>query len=88
LTHDWVDENGDVVEWIRPDAGALCVVRLKDGVDLQAFRRAAAELGVRVADGEWFGDEKRVFRLGFGFLPAAELKAALDALREAVHAAH
>jgi DNA-binding transcriptional MocR family regulator len=45
-------------------------------------------LGVRLADGEWFGDEERVFRLGFGFLPAADLKAALDALHEAVHAAH
>ncbi|MFC6161339.1 pyridoxal phosphate-dependent aminotransferase [Kribbella jiaozuonensis] len=88
ITQEWVKENSDVVEWVRPDAGALCVVRLKPGVDLERFRPAAAERGVRLADGDWFGDEERVFRLGFGYLAAGELKAALDALREAVHAAH
>jgi aspartate/methionine/tyrosine aminotransferase len=88
ITEDWVRANGDVVEWIRPDAGALCVIRLKPSVDVEQFRRTAAEVGVRLADGDWFGDEPRVFRLGFGFLPAADLKAALDALRQAVHAAH
>ncbi|WP_371406683.1 pyridoxal phosphate-dependent aminotransferase [Kribbella sp. NBC_00662] len=88
ITEEWVRENSDVVEWVRPAAGALCVVRLKPGVDLERFRVAAAELGVRLADGEWFGDEGRVFRLGFGYPAAGELKEALDALREAVHAAH
>jgi DNA-binding transcriptional MocR family regulator len=88
ITEDWVRENSDVVEWVRPDAGALCVVRLNAGVDLERFRKAAAELGVRLSDGDWFGDEPRVFRLGFGYPSAGELKAALDALREAVRAAH
>ena len=41
----------------------------------------------RLADGDWFGDEPRVFRLGFGFPPLADLKVALDALRKAVRAA-
>jgi aspartate/methionine/tyrosine aminotransferase len=88
LTRDWVSENSSFVEWVRPDAGALCVVRLKEDVELGRFREESRKVGVRLADGEWFGDEERVFRLGFGFLPAAELKAALDALRDAVHAAH
>jgi DNA-binding transcriptional MocR family regulator len=88
ITQDWVNANSELVEWVRPDAGALCVIRLKDSVDLERFRHAAAERGVRLAEGDWFGDESRVFRLGFGFLPAGELKAALDALGEAVHAAH
>jgi len=88
ITEEWVRANGDAVEWIRPDAGALCVVRLKPHLDLERFRRAAADLGVRLADGDWFGDEPRVFRLGFGFPPPVELKAALDALRQAVDAAH
>jgi aspartate/methionine/tyrosine aminotransferase len=89
-TEDWVRANSELVEWIRPDAGALCSVRLKPTVSVERFRRAAAELSVRVADGDWFGDEPRVFRLGFGFPPPVELKAALDALatalRQAVHA--
>jgi DNA-binding transcriptional MocR family regulator len=88
ITEDWVRANSDVVEWVRPDAGALCVIRLRDHLELDRFRTAAADLGVRLADGDWFGDEPRVFRLGFGFLPAGDLKAALDALRQAVHAAH
>ncbi|MEU4603232.1 pyridoxal phosphate-dependent aminotransferase [Kribbella sp. NPDC023972] len=90
-TEEWVRANDTLVEWIRPDAGALCCVRLKPAVAVDRFRQAAAELSVRVADGDWFGDEPRVFRLGFGFLPPVELKAALDALatalRQAVHAA-
>ncbi|MEU4193089.1 pyridoxal phosphate-dependent aminotransferase [Kribbella sp. NPDC026611] len=88
LTQDWVSENSSLVEWVRPDAGALCVIRLKAPVELERFRREAAAVGVRLADGDWFGDEARVFRLGFGFLPTADLKAALDALRKAVDAAH
>jgi aspartate/methionine/tyrosine aminotransferase len=90
-TEEWVRANADLVEWIRPDAGALCSVRLKPAVSLDRFKQAAAELSVRVADGDWFGDEPRAFRLGFGFPPPVELKAALEALtaalRQAVHAA-
>ncbi|MEV5961792.1 pyridoxal phosphate-dependent aminotransferase [Kribbella sp. NPDC051952] len=88
ITEEWVRANSDVIEWVRPDAGALCTVRFKQPVDLDRFQRAAAELGVRLADGDWFGDEPGVFRLGFGFPPPGELKVALDALREAVDAAH
>jgi aspartate/methionine/tyrosine aminotransferase len=88
ITEEWVRANGDVVEWIRPDAGALCTIRLKPHVDVDRFRDATSELGVRLADGDWFGDEPRVFRLGFGFPPPGELKAALDAVRKAVDAAH
>jgi aspartate/methionine/tyrosine aminotransferase len=91
MTEDWVRANSDVVEWVRPDAGALCCIRLRPAVSLERFKRATAELSVRLADGDWFGDEARVFRLGFGFLPPVELKAALEALatalRQAVDAA-
>jgi DNA-binding transcriptional MocR family regulator len=90
-TDDWVRENRDLVEWIRPDAGALCCVRLKpevfDDAAVGRFSDAAAEEGVRVAGGTWFGDEARVFRLGFGYLPAAELKPALAALTTALRRA-
>jgi DNA-binding transcriptional MocR family regulator len=41
-----------------------------------------------LADGDWFRDEPRVFRLGFGFPPLDELRVALDALAIAVRAAH
>ena len=84
VTADWVAMNGGHVEWVRPDAGAICCVRLKpavfDDAAVVRFYQAAARAGVRVANGAWFGDEARVFRLGFGFLNAVDLRAALGIL--------
>ena len=87
-TADWVRENEAFVEWVRPDAGALCCVRLKpsafDDGAVDRFYEGLAREGVRVANGGWFGDEARVFRLGFGLLPLSELEAALTRLSAAV----
>ena len=83
-TADWVAEHDAFIEWVRPDAGSICCVRLRPSAfadsDVEPFYRALGDEGVRVANGAWFGDEARVFRLGFGFPPAVQLKAALDAL--------
>jgi aspartate/methionine/tyrosine aminotransferase len=88
MTETWVRKNDAFVEWVRPDAGALCCVRLKPSVfDAGAVDRFYARLareGVRVANGGWFGDEARVFRLGFGLLPAADLEVALERLSAAL----
>jgi len=88
LTAAWVRENDAFVEWVRPDAGALCCVRLKPSVfdngAVDRFYEGLAQEGVRVARGVWFGDEARVFRLGFGLLSKAELEAALTRLSTAV----
>ena len=84
LTAHWVRENDAFVEWVRPDAGALCCVRLKSAVfdngAVERFYEGLAREGVRVANGSWFGDEARVFRLGFGLLSRADLEAALTRL--------
>jgi DNA-binding transcriptional MocR family regulator len=88
VTADWVRENEAFVEWVRPDAGALCCVRLKPSVfDNGAVDRFYANLarqGIRVANGTWFGDEARVFRLGFGLLSLADLTTALARLSATV----
>src|SRR5207253_1250427 len=87
-TAAWVERNASLVEWIRPDAGALCCVRLRrdafDDAGVARFHAALTRLGARVGDGSWFGEERRVFRLGFGFLPVADLQAALDVLTTAL----
>ena len=87
-TAAWVRANADYVEWVRPDAGALCCVRLKytafDDVGVDRFYEAAAARSARVAKGSWFGEEARVFRLGFGLLSMAELGNALGALTDAL----
>lgn len=72
------------VEIVRPDGGALCCLRVPDGTDVDAFHRRLAERDVRVAPGPWFGDDERVFRLGFGHLPPADLTTALDRLGDAL----
>jgi DNA-binding transcriptional MocR family regulator len=90
MTADWVRENSGFVDWVRPDAGAFCCVRLKpriyDDAAVGRFYAVLTDKGVRVANGAWFGDEQRVFRLGFGLLAMSELQVALrlvaDTLRQ------
>lgn len=83
-TADWVAAQSGLVDWVRPDAGALCCVRLKpavfDDAAVTRFYDGLAGQKVRVAPGTWFGDDQRVFRLGFGFMPMADLEAGLAAL--------
>jgi len=87
-TASWVRQNSRYVEWIRPDAGAICCVRLKaaafDDAAVQRFYAELALIGARVASGTWFGDEARVFRLGFGLLATPDLEAALGAVTSAL----
>src|SRR5262249_4391440 len=89
MTADWARENDAFVEWVRPDAGALCCLRLKPAVfddgTVDSFYETLAREGIRVANGRWFGDEARVFRLGFGLPPAAELEAAVTRLAAVLH---
>ena len=90
-TAAWVQENSAFVDWVRPDAGAICCVRLKpsvfDAAAVARFQEAQASAGVRTAMGSWFGEEDRVFRLGFGLLSMPELDAALAALATALRRA-
>ena len=83
-TERFVNENQDLVQWVRPDAGAICCVRLRPELftdeGVADFYQRLKSAGVRVASGTWFGDEARAFRLGFGHLPMDEFDAALDAL--------
>jgi len=87
----WVARNAALVEWVKPDAGALCCVRLRpeqfDQAAVARFHAALAALDSRVGDGTWFGEEPRVFRLGFGLLPIPELDLALDVLSTALQQA-
>ena len=87
-TADWVLENSGLVDWVRPDAGAFCCVRLNasvfDDAAVSRFHATLASYGIRVANGLWFGDEARVFRLGFGRLAMPDLEAALPLLTAAL----
>jgi aspartate/methionine/tyrosine aminotransferase len=88
ITTEWVQQNSALVDWVRPNAGAICCVRLKPGAFDDAavghFHAALAERAIRVANGTWFGDEARVFRLGFGWLSPADLRGALEGVSAAL----
>lgn len=78
VTEAWVRRNADRLEWVRPDAGALCCIRLRAGEDAaERFYNGLATHDIRVAQGAWFGDEARVFRLDFGLFSPADRQAAL-----------
>ena len=82
----WVARNGELVEWVRPDAGGMCCVRLRrsafDDDRVEDFYRLATENQISLPGGDRFLDERRVFRLGFGALPLAMFERALDALED------
>ena len=83
-TQTWVRENDFAIEWVRPDGGAICCIRLRPGLfddnAVARFYEAAAKAGVLVSRGSWFGESDRVFRIGFAHLPLSELDGAYAAL--------
>lgn len=87
----WCQVERGRLDWVRPDAGALCCLRMRpDALDEAAVSRFWALLPnheLQLACGEWFGESRRVFRLGFGYLPPERLAPALSALSLVLDAA-
>jgi hypothetical protein len=87
----WCEVERERIDWVRPDAGALCCLRLRaDAFDEAAVSRFWSLLprhDLQLASGTWFGESSRVFRLGFGHLPPERLGPALSALSSALDAA-
>jgi aspartate/methionine/tyrosine aminotransferase len=73
-------------EWVEPEGGAVGLVRVRDGVDIDTLRFydvLLAELGTYVGPGHWFELDDRHFRLGYGWPTTSELRAGLAALSAA-----
>jgi aspartate/methionine/tyrosine aminotransferase len=87
----WRDGERERVEWVRPDAGALCCLRLRadafDDAAVARFWELLPRHDLQLACGKWFGESDRAFRLGFGYLPPERLGPALAALSAAFDAA-
>ena len=87
----WVDRQKSLIEWVKPDGGALCCLRLNpdlfDKAQVGRFWSALPAAELQIGDGAWFGESSAVLRLGFGYLPIDVLPAALAALSKAVGAA-
>ena len=87
----WVERQSGLVDWVRPDGGALCCLRLNpeafDAAGVARFWAALPDAGLQLGDGAWFGESSDVLRLGFGYLPIAVLPSALEALSAALQKA-
>ena len=87
----WCEAERRRIEWIRPDGGALCCLRLRadcfDDAAVARFWELLPGHELQLAAGAWFGESERVFRLGFGYLPPARLGPALAALSAVLDAA-
>jgi aspartate/methionine/tyrosine aminotransferase len=82
----WVAEESQWVEWVRPDAGAMCFIKFKKephgGVEA-FYTRLLARYGTYVGRGTWFGAEDTYFRLGYGWPTWDHLKTGLELLSKA-----
>ena len=82
----WMAEQPHL-EWHPPDAGVVCFPRLRAGLDAEAFHAALRADGTYVGPGHWFEQDRRHFRLGFGWPGDAELARGLASITRAAAAA-
>ncbi len=85
---EWIKRNENWIEWIKPQAGALCCVKLRESAfdedQISAFYSKTRQAGIQIANGTWFGESHRIFRLGFGYLSIDKLDKSLIKLTEIV----
>lgn len=88
LTKQWVELNSEYISWNQPEAGALCCIKLSSEKfnleQVEDFYALIKEARIQIANGEWFGESKRYFRLGFGYMDNAKLKLTLDQLTQII----
>jgi len=69
IVENWINKNERYIEWVKPDAGALCCVRLKKEMfsdeQVEKFYQSAKNNELQLASGAWFGLDKRCIRLVF-----------------------
>lgn len=86
LTKNWVKQNSKLVDWIEPKAGALCCIKLKEERytkdRIEEFYTLSKAAGIQIANGEWFGESKSLFRLGFGYMELEKLQTTLNTLSQ------
>ena len=87
VVREWIEPNA-TFEWVEPQAGAVCFLRIRTDVDIDRFYRVLfEEHGTYVGGGHWFDQDRRFFRLGFAWPTTEELARGLRTLDEAAAAA-
>jgi len=87
-TKEWVELNEQFIKWIEPQAGALCCIKLKETAfqkeQVEEFYSLSKQSQIQIANGEWFGETKRFFRLGFGYMDNEILMLTLEKLTKII----
>jgi aspartate/methionine/tyrosine aminotransferase len=80
----------DYLEWIEPMGGAVCFPRIRQdaGINIDQFYSVLLdETHTSVGPGHWFDEDRRHFRIGFGYPPEAEFLRGLHAIDHAAQVA-
>ena len=84
----WIGDHDGRLQWLRPEAGAFCCVRLDPerfgAADVRRFHDRLAERRTAVARGRWFGDSDHVMRLGLAYPPPGDLEKGLDIITDSL----
>ncbi len=78
------------VEWIAPAGGVVCFPRVRPGLPFDPDRFYGAlieQQGTYVGPGHWFEQDRRYFRLGFGWPSRTDLEAGLWGIDQALELA-
>jgi aspartate/methionine/tyrosine aminotransferase len=78
----WVEQNLQWVEWVRPEAGVMCLIRVKKPIGQSFYEKVLGETGVYVGRGGWFDLDECYFRLGYGWPTWDDLTMGLGLLAE------
>ncbi|RDW58915.1 pyridoxal phosphate-dependent aminotransferase [Aspergillus mulundensis] len=83
LVAAWIEAEADLLEWVPPQAGVMCFVKMRKvplGGTGAFYHRLLHEHGVYVGPGRWFDRPDTFFRLGFGWPSSEDLQAGLQAI--------
>jgi aspartate/methionine/tyrosine aminotransferase len=86
---DWMVKH-PLLEWVEPTGGAVCFPRFKSNIDIDLDRfydTLTDQHRTLVGSGHWFDEDKRHFRIGFGYPTHSSLQAGLHAIDDAAVAA-
>ena len=91
IVADWVASQDGLVDWVKPEGGALCCLQLSpdafDARSVDKFWSVLPDADIQIGNGAWFGELSSVLRLGFGYLPISTLPNALAALSDTIRTA-
>jgi aspartate/methionine/tyrosine aminotransferase len=66
LLQSWLASHSDILEYVEPKAGVVCLPRFKISVTIEFYRTLARKYGVFVIPGSGFEMSDEYFRVGFG----------------------